>query len=204
MGVLVSGRGTNLQALLGATDDPAFPARLVAVASNRAGCPALDVARVAELPVAAFPVRDYEGDAVQRDRAMAAWLRLARAEILVLAGYDRIVTAPLLESFRGRILNLHNSLLPAFAGTMEAVEAALEYGVKVTGCTVHLVEEGAADGGPIVLQAAVPVLEEDDPASLLQRIHEEEWRLLPVAVRLLAEGRIRVDGRRVRIREVGA
>lgn len=201
MGVLASGTGTNLRALLAASGEPSFPAQVVATASNRPGCPALGVAREAGVPVGAFPIRDFGGDASRRDQAMAGWLRRSGAEVLVLAGYDRIVTAPLLDTFRGRILNLHNSLLPAFAGTMGAVAAALEHGVKVTGCTVHLVEDGAADGGPIVLQAAVPVHENDDEATLLQRIHREEWRILPAAVRLLVEGRLQVEGRRVRILE---
>lgn len=133
-----------------------------------------------------------------RDSSLAAWLLQQGCELLVLAGYDRILTAPLIEAFPERILNLHNSLLPSFAGTMRAVEEALEYGVKITGCTVHLVDPKRVDGGPIVLQAAVRVEDDDTPDSLLERIHKEEWRILPEAVGLVASGRLRVEGRVVR------
>ncbi len=200
--VLVSGRGTNLLALLSAATDPSYPAEVVAVATNRASCPALAAAVQRGVVARAFPAAQFGGDVVRRDLEMSKWLRSQGASLLVLAGYDRILTEPLLTSFAGRILNLHNSLLPAFAGTMNAVLEALEHGVKVTGCTVHLVDAGAADGGPIVMQAAVPVCDEDTEETLLARIHEEEWRLLPAALALLAEGRLLVEGRRVRVLEV--
>jgi len=119
-------------------------------------------------------------------------------ELLVLAGYDRILSGAITRAFPERILNLHNSLLPSFAGTMHAVEEALAHGVKITGCTVHLVDPERVDGGPIVLQAAVRVEDDDTPSSLLDRIHQEEWRILPEAVRLIASGRVRVEGRVVR------
>ena len=197
----MSGRGTNLLALLSAATDPSYPAEVVAVATNRASCPALAAAVQRGVAASAFPAAQFGGDVVHRDLEMSNWLRSQGASLLVLAGYDRILTEPLLASFAGRILNLHNSLLPAFAGTMNAVSEALEHGVKVTGCTVHLVDAGAADGGPIVMQAAVPVREEDTEETLLARIHEQEWRLLPAALALLAEGRLLVEGRRVRILE---
>ena len=173
---------------------------MVAVASNRTACPALELARAAGIATRAFPARDFGGDSEARDTALAAWLGDNQVQILVLAGYDRILSAPLLRAFSGRILNLHNSLLPAFAGTMSAVEQALEYGVKLTGCTVHLVDGNSVDGGPIVLQEAVAVADDDTPASLLQRIHEQEWQILPRAVALLATDGIWVEGRRVRRR----
>ena len=200
-GVLVSGRGTNLLALLAASAQTSYPAEVVAVASNRPSCPALAAAVQRGVAARAFPAGQFGRDPVRRDQQMRDWLRSQGASLLVLAGYDRIVTEPLLTSFAGRILNLHNSLLPAFAGTMNAVPEALEHGVKVTGCTVHLVDSGAADGGPIVMQAAVPVLDEDTEETLLARIHEQEWRILPAALALLAEGRLRVEGRRVRVLE---
>ncbi|MGH7759098.1 MAG: phosphoribosylglycinamide formyltransferase, partial [Candidatus Dormibacteria bacterium] len=180
-------------------DQEAYPARLVGVASNRPKCPGLEVARQAGLPERSFPQTTFSGDAEARDQAVASWLLSQGTEILILAGYDRILTRPLLRAFPGRILNLHNSLLPAFAGTMDAVEQALEHGVKVTGCTVHLVDEDYLDGGPIVAQAPVEVREGDTPDSLLQRIHQEEWRILPQAVALLATGRLRVEGRKVHL-----
>ncbi len=131
---------------------------------------------------------------------MLAWVRLHDCDIVVLAGYDRVLSEEFVRPFAGRILNLHNSLLPAFGGTMDAVRLALQGGVKVTGCTVHFVEAGAVDAGPIVLQAAVPVLDQDTEASLLERIHEQEWRILPEAVRLLALGLLERRGRRVTVR----
>ncbi len=198
MGVLVSGQGTNLRALVRASEDPAYPARVVAVGANRVGCPALEAARQLGIPAQAFPISANSGSAVIRDSSLAAWLLQQGCELLVLAGYDRILTAPLIDAFPERILNIHNSLLPSFAGTMRAVEEALEYGVKITGCTVHLVDAKRVDGGPIVLQAAVRVEDDDTPNSLLERIHQEEWRILPEAVGLVASGRLRVEGRVVR------
>ena len=155
------------------------------------------MARTAGVPSRSFPASTFSGDLEARDQAIASWLLSERASILALAGYDRILTRPLLRAFPGRVLNLHNSLLPAFAGTMNAVQEALEHGVKLTGCTVHLVDEDYLDGGPIVLQAAVPVEDDDTAATLLQRIHQQEWLLLPRAIAMLARGELRVEGRRV-------
>lgn len=199
LAVLVSGAGTNLRAILSAAASLDYPARVVAVASNRSSCPGLEIARAAGVPVRSFPASTFSGDLEARDQAMASWLLGQGSSMVALAGYDRILTRPLLRAFAGRTLNLHNSLLPAFAGTMEAVQAALDHGVKLTGCTVHLVDEDYLDGGPIVLQAAVPVEEGDTVDTLRQRIHEQEWRILPDAIGLLARGELRVEGRRVRI-----
>ena len=195
--MLVSGAGTNLRAILEASASDSFPARVAAVASNRPSCPGLEVARRAGVPSRSFPASTFSGDLDARDQTMASWLLSEGASILALAGYDRILTRPLLRAFPGRILNLHNSLLPAFAGTMTAVQAALDHGVKLTGCTVHFVDEDYLDGGPIVLQAAVPVEDSDTADTLLQRIHEQEWRIFPEAIALLARGQFRVEGRRV-------
>jgi len=195
--VLVSGAGTNLRALLRAAARENFPAQVVAVATNRPSCPGLEIARTADVPRRSFPASTFSGDLEARDQAIASWLFSQGVSILALAGYDRILTRPLLRAFPGRVLNLHNSLLPAFAGTMNAVQAALDHGVKLTGCTVHLVDEDYLDGGPIVLQAAVPVEDSDTPESLLQRIHEQEWRIFPEAVALLARDQLQVMGRRV-------
>lgn len=197
MGVLVSGAGTNLRAILAAAQADGFPAQVVAVGTNRPSCQGLEVARTAGVPSRSFPASTFSGDLEARDQAIASWLLSERASILALAGYDRILTRPLLRAFPGRVLNLHNSLLPAFAGTMNAVQEALEHGVKLTGCTVHLVDEDYLDGGPIVLQAAVPVEDDDTAATLLQRIHQQEWLLLPRAIAMLARGELRVEGRRV-------
>jgi len=201
-GVLVSGAGTNLAALLAAAADPAYPAAIVAVASNRRDCPAVRLAAARGLPTLALPTSRAGGDPVARDAQLAGWLRSHGVEILVCAGYDRILQAPLLEAFRGRILNVHPSLLPAFGGGMHAVEAALAHGVRVTGCTVHLVDE-EVDAGPIVAQEAVAVLPGDTTERLRERIHAVEWRLLPEALAGLATGRLVRDGRRLTIREGG-
>lgn len=147
----------------------------------------------------ALPVSDFGGDLEARDAAVRDALQRAGVRLAVCAGYDRVLTAPVLDAFPDAILNVHPSLLPAFAGGMRAVEDALAFGAKVSGCTVQLLEPGEADGGPIVLQAAVPVLEDDDAETLRQRIHEQEWRLLPEAVALWCSGRLRREGRRVRI-----
>jgi len=197
LAVLVSGAGTNLQAILKAAEAETYPARVVAVASNHPGCRGLELGLQAGVPVRSFPISGFNGDLELRDAAMAEWLGEQGASLVALAGYDRILTSPMLRAFPSRVLNLHNSLLPAFAGTMTAVRMALEHGVKVSGCTVHLVDEDRLDGGPIVLQAAVPVESDDTEETLLERIHEQEWRILPQAIALLARGSLRVEGRRV-------
>lgn len=197
--VLASGSGTNLAALLAAADEPGFPAEVVLVISNRRDCGAIGIAQARGIAVLPMPLDDHGGDATARDRAMVEALRGARVDLVVCAGYNRVLSDEVLAAFPNAILNVHPSLLPAFGGGMNAVEDALAAGVKVTGCTVHLLAAGAVDGGPIVLQATVPVLEDDDAGSLRLRIHEQEWRCLPHAVALWAAHRLAVEGRRVRI-----
>jgi phosphoribosylglycinamide formyltransferase-1 len=197
--VLCSGAGSNLRALLDAAERPRFPARIVLVIANRPSAPALAIARERGVEAVALPVSEFGGDAAARDLAMRDRLLAGGVRLVVCAGYDRVLDPALLEAFPDAILNLHPSLLPAFGGGMHAVADALEAGVKVSGCTVHLLAPGATDGGPIVLQAAVPVLEGDDVERLRIRIHEQEWRLLPEAVALWCEGRLRREGPRVRI-----
>ena len=199
VGALVSGRGSNLEALCRAAASPGFPARIVLIVSNRRDAGALEVASRWGVPAEVMPVSQYGRDGLARDRAMRDRLRLSEVELVVCAGYNRILTDEFLAAFPDAILNVHPSLLPAFAGGMHAVEAALDYGVKVTGCTVQLLEPGIPDGGPIIAQRAVRVREDDDAESLRQRIHEQEWLAVPEAVRLWCEGRIRRDGRVVRI-----
>lgn len=199
VGVLASGAGSNLGALLEASRDPAYPAAVVLVLSNRRACGALDRARVAGVPSRSFPLAEHGGDGAARDAAMVAVLRAAAVELVVCAGYDRVLSDGFLAAYPDAILNVHPSLLPAFGGGMQAVEEALAAGVKVSGCTVHLLAAGAIDAGPIVLQTPVPVLDGDDAAALRARIHEQEWRLLPEAVALWATGRLRVQGGQVRI-----
>ena len=199
IGVLVSGAGTNLEALLTACADPAFPAEVVFVLSNRPSARALMIARRHGVPAQALSQAEFGGDASARDQAMCERFRAAGVRLVVCAGYDRILADSFLDAYPDAILNVHPSLLPAFGGGMDAVEQALARGVKVTGCTVQLLERGEPDGGPIVLQAAVPVEPDDDAATLRERIHACEWELLPQAVALWCTGRIVRDGNRVRV-----
>jgi phosphoribosylglycinamide formyltransferase-1 len=181
IGVLASGDGTNLQALL----DEGLP--VVAVTSNDTKARALDRASRAGIEAAAFPAVEFE-TREHRDGEMAEWLAERGVELVVLAGYMQILTGAFLERFDGRILNVHPSLLPAFPGA-HAVEDALAHGAKVTGATVHFVDEGV-DTGPIVLQEAVPVAQDDTVETLHARIRQVEHRLLPHAVRLFLDGKI--------------
>ena len=178
IGVLVSGRGTNLQALL----DEGLP--VVAVASNDTKAQALDRAARAGVEAAAFPGTEFPSRKA-RDLAMADWLEERDVELVVLAGYMQLLTPAFLERFPERILNVHPSLLPAFPGA-RAVEDALAHGVSWTGATVHVVDEGV-DTGPIVSQDPVPVLDGDTPETLHARIQQVEHRLLPAAVRLFLD-----------------
>jgi phosphoribosylglycinamide formyltransferase-1 len=199
VGVLVSGRGSNLEALCSATASPGFPARIALVISNRRDAGALEIAGRWGIPAEVMPLGNYGHDESARDRAMRDRLRLAGVELVVCAGYNRILTDEFLAAFPDAILNVHPSLLPAFGGGMRAVEAALDHGVKISGCTVQLLEPGITDGGPIIVQRAVTVHEDDDAESLRERIHAQEWVAVPEAVRLWCEGRIRREGRVVRI-----
>jgi phosphoribosylglycinamide formyltransferase-1 len=178
LGVLVSGRGTNLRNLA----ERGF--EVAAVATNRPACPAAQFAHERGLPVGVFAQRDY-GSAAERDSAMARWLLDRGVELVVAAGWDRVLSDGFIAAFPDRVINVHPSLLPAFAGGMDAVEQALAHGVKVSGCTVHLVTS-AIDAGPILLQAAVPVLEGDTSETLHERIQREEHRILPEAIELIA------------------
>lgn len=197
VGVLCSGSGSNLAALLAAEQRGELgPATVKLVIVNRADSGAIARAEAVGVPVRILP----HGDHLTReayDRTLVANLRAAGVEIVALAGFMRRVTIELISAFPGRVLNIHPSLLPAFPG-LHAQRQALVHGTRLAGCTVHLVDEGL-DQGPILLQAAVPVLDGDDEATLTARILAEEHRLYPQALRLVAEGRIRVEGRRVHI-----
>jgi phosphoribosylglycinamide formyltransferase 1 len=191
--VLVSGSGTNLQALL---DDPAVSPSIAFVLSDRPGVRALERAEAAGIESgviepAAFPDREAF------DAAVLGALRDRRIESIVSAGYLRLLGRAVLEAYEGRWLNVHPSLLPSFPG-MRSVRDALEYGVKITGVTVFVVDEGV-DTGPVVLQEGIEVREDDDWDSLEARVHEVEHRLLPRAVRAMLEGRLKVQGRRAHV-----
>jgi phosphoribosylglycinamide formyltransferase 1 len=179
LGVLASGKGSNLRNLVERGYE------VVAVATNRPSCGAARLAREHGITVGEFSQRRFSSLA-ERDTAMRDWLRSRGVELVVNAGYDRILSPEFVSAFPGRILNIHPSLLPAFGGAMDAVQKALAHGVKITGCTVHLVTD-EVDSGPILLQAAVPVEPGDSPETLHARIQREEHRILPEAIELLAQ-----------------
>jgi phosphoribosylglycinamide formyltransferase-1 len=195
--VLVSGGGTNLQALLDAGREPVFPARIVLVGCNHAGARAIARAEAAGVPVCVAD-RDAYPRRAERQRRLLEAVRCAGAELVVLAGFDEILLPDFVAAYRGRLLNTHPSLLPAFGGTLSAVSQALEHGVKVTGCTIHLVTDDL-DDGPILFQRPVEVRDDDTVDSLHARIREQEHALLCDAVRAVAEGRVRIEGRRARV-----
>ena len=198
VGVLASGRGSNLRAILSGVEARRVRAEVVVVLSDRSGAGALDIARdhgVEALVLDPTPHPGREG----YDRALIALLEERRVGLVCLAGYMRILSPVFVRLFEGRLLNIHPALLPAFPG-LHAQRQALEHGVRIAGATVHFVDEGV-DTGPIVLQAAVPVRQDDTEATLSDRILAEEHRIYPEAIRLFAEGRLRLEDRRVRILE---
>ena len=198
VGVLASGRGSNLQALLDASARPEFPAEVVVVISDREGAAALARARAAGVDAVFVNPKDF-ADRVAFDLALVAEFAARRVGLACNAGFMRILSPAYVRAFAGRAMNIHPSLLPAFPG-LHAQRQALEYGAKVSGATVHFVDEGAVDTGPIILQASVPVLSNDTEETLSARILVEEHRLYPEAVRLFAEGRLSAEGRRVTIK----
>jgi len=193
VGVLVSGRGSNLQALIEAQQRGQLGGEIALVVSNVESAPALERAQAAGIQTA---LRDHRGRQREEfDADLVTLLRRRDVELVCLAGYMRLLSPLFVRAFPGRILNVHPALLPAFPGR-DAQKQALEHGVKVSGATVHLVDEGL-DSGPIVLQEAVPVLWNDTVENLAARILQAEHRIYPRAVRLMLEGRCRLDGRRV-------
>jgi phosphoribosylglycinamide formyltransferase 1 len=192
--ILLSGRGSNFLALHGAVERGEIPAEIVLVASNVAGAGGLAKARELGLPAVAIPHQGEPSRRAHEEKVIAA-LREAGAEWICLAGYMRLLSPALVGSFRQRILNIHPSLLPAFPG-LDAQEQALAHGVKIAGCTVHLVDEGL-DSGPIVVQRAVPVLDGDTPSTLSARILEAEHQAYPEALRRLLTESWAIDGRRL-------
>lgn len=198
LAVLASGRGSNLQAILDAGADRTFPARVVVVVSDREGAAALGRARGHGVD-AVFVDPKAHGDRAAFDAAVARVLEARGVDLVCLAGYTRIIGGEFVRAYAGRLMNIHPSLLPAFPG-LHPHRQALDHGVKVSGATVHFADEGT-DTGPIILQAAVPVRDDDTEESLAARILVEEHRLYPSAIRLFAEGRLRVSGRRVTVEE---
>jgi phosphoribosylglycinamide formyltransferase-1 len=194
LAVLISGRGSNLQSIIDAVADRRLDATIALVISNRSEAAGLMRAREAGIETLCVPARDY-ADRNAYDRAIVDVLHARDVGLVCLAGFMRVVGRPLLDAFPARILNIHPSLLPAFPG-LDAQRQALEHGVRVTGATVHLVTSDL-DAGPIVLQAAVPVLEGDTVESLSARILEEEHRIYPEAIRLVLDEHWAIEGRRL-------
>jgi phosphoribosylglycinamide formyltransferase-1 len=193
VGVLISGRGSNLKSLLDACATPGFPAAIVTVLANRPAAGGLDHARAAGVPAQVVDHRAYAGREAF-EAALTGALEAAGVELVCLAGFMRVVTPGFVRHWQGRMINIHPSLLPLFPG-LDTHARALAAGVKLHGCSVHYVSE-EVDGGPIIGQAAVPVLPGDGPASLAERVLAAEHRLYPTSLRLVAEGRVRLrDGR---------
>ena len=196
LSVLASGGGSNLQAILDGCANGSIPAEVALVVCNVPGAGAVERAKQAGVPCLVLPHKSAPSREVYDDRLVQE-LQKARVELVCLAGFMRLVTPVLLRAFENRILNIHPALLPAYPG-MHGVRQAISGGARISGCTVHLVDEGT-DSGPIVMQAAVPVLDGDTEETLAARILAQEHRLYPRAISLFAEGRVRIDGRRVRI-----
>jgi phosphoribosylglycinamide formyltransferase 1 len=193
VGVLISGRGSNLQALIDACADATYPAEIVLVVSNRCEAPGLAVAAAAGIPAAVIPQRDQRAFAAEVEALFCE----QRVEFVCLAGFMRVLDASFVEAWRDRMVNIHPSLLPSFRG-LDAQRQALAAGVRFAGCTVHFVRP-ELDCGPIIGQAVVPIHPGDDEARLSARILGVEHRLYPLALRLIAEGRVRVIADRVEI-----
>jgi phosphoribosylglycinamide formyltransferase-1 len=194
LGVLLSGRGSNFEALADSVASKRLPgAEIALVVSNREGAPGIDRALQRNIPARVIPSKGLEREAY--DRQVVAALHEHKVDLICLAGYMRLLSPFFVASFPDRILNIHPSLLPAFPG-LESQRQALEYGVKFAGCTVHFVDENL-DAGPIILQAAIPVRDDDTEASLSGRILAEEHRIYTEAVRIVLDGKYKIRGRRV-------
>lgn len=193
IGVLVSGRGSNLGALMQAVAEPDFPAEIALVVSNRADAGGLKIAAAAGIETAVLPGREH-ADRRSHEAAIHAALRAANVDLVCLAGYMRILTPFFVEKWQGRMINVHPSLLPLFPG-LETHRRAIEAGMRLHGCTVHFVT-AVMDEGPIIAQAAVPVIDGDDAERLAARVLKAEHRTYPLALRLVASGKVRMEGSR--------
>lgn len=194
LGVLISGSGTNLQSIIDSIENGVVNANIACVISNKADAYGLERARKHNIPTIVLNHRDYHSREAY-DTAMVEKLKDHGVELVVLAGFMRIITTTFLEAFPHRVMNIHPALLPAFPG-IHAQKQAVDYGVKVSGCTVHFVDAGT-DTGPIILQAVVPVHHDDTEETLSEKIRKEEHRLYPEAIGLYAKGKLSVNGRKV-------
>jgi len=195
IGALVSGRGSNLQAIIDNIETDALSADVSVVISDEADAYALERAKKHNIPAVHVSARGFKGKRDEYDALLVKELQKHNVELVVLAGFMRIITPTLLKAFPNRVMNIHPALLPAFPG-LHVQKAALEHGVKFSGCTVHFVDEGM-DSGSIIIQAVVPVLDNDTEDSLSARILKQEHKIYSRAIQLFAEGRLRVEGRRV-------
>jgi len=197
IGILISGRGSNFEAIARNVQAGKIPAEIGVVISNKEEAAGLAIARQMGLNAVCIPSKGKEREAFERE--LVAALRQYKVDLVCLAGFMRVLTSHFIREFKGRILNIHPAILPSFPG-VEAQKQALEYGVKFTGCTVHFVDEGV-DTGPVVAQAVVPILDNDTPETLAARILKEEHRIYTEAVCLVVEDKIRIEGRRVLLRQ---
>jgi phosphoribosylglycinamide formyltransferase-1 len=193
LGILLSGRGSNFEAIARNVQAGRIRAEIAIVISNKAGAQGLEIARHFGIKAVCIPSKGKEREAFEQE--LVAALREAQVDLVCLAGFMRVLTPYFIRAFQGRILNIHPALLPSFPG-VDAQKQALEYGAKFTGCTVHFVDEGV-DTGPVVAQAVVPVLDEDTAETLAHRILKEEHRIYTEAINLVIEDKIRIEGRRV-------
>jgi phosphoribosylglycinamide formyltransferase-1 len=198
LGILISGRGSNFEAIANSIARYKLDAEIAIVISNRASAPGLDIARERGIPIRVIPSQGLEREAY--DRVVVDELRTHDVELVCLAGFMRLLSAHFVRSFPNRVINIHPSLLPAFPG-LDAQRQALDHGVKITGCTVHFVDE-FLDSGPILIQAAVPVLDGDTVETLSARILVQEHFVYSKAIQLIVDDVVVIEGRRVRIREV--
>ncbi|WP_314663713.1 phosphoribosylglycinamide formyltransferase [uncultured Selenomonas sp.] len=196
LGILCSGRGSNLASIIEAVERGEIPAEIAVVIADKRDAYALERARAKGIPAVAVVYRDFE-ERADFERTMLDELHAHGVTLVILAGFMRILSPVFVHAYTGRILNIHPALLPSFPGA-HAHRDALAYGVKVSGCTVHFVDEGM-DSGPIILQASVPVMEDDTEETLAARVLEQEHRIFPEAIKLYVEYRLRTDGRRVHI-----
>ena len=202
LGLLVSGRGSNLQAIIDAIEGNALSAEIAVVLSNKQAAGGLERARKHGAPAVWLDPKPFAGRPDSReayDRAVLEVLQKHEVDLVLLAGYMKIVTAVLVSAYENRMMNIHPSLLPSFPG-LDVQKKAIEHGCKIAGCTVHFVTEGV-DEGPIIIQAAVPIVEGDTADALAARILEQEHHIYPRAIQLYAEGKLRVEGRRVVVAE---
>jgi len=195
IGVLVSGRGSNLQAVIDNIEQGRLSAEVAVVISDQSDAFALERARTHNIAAVHVSGRGYKGRREEYDNLLVQELRKYGVDLVILAGFMRIITGVLVQAFPNRIMNIHPALLPSFPG-LHVQQAAIEHGVKFSGCTVHFVDEGM-DTGPIIIQAVVPVLDGDSPDTLAARILKQEHKIFSRAIQLFAEGRLKVEGRRV-------